>query len=232
MEPVTTIAVATAVYKLAPAAKTLIMRLLGPATDELALMLRDPIAARRKANLERIAIKAAAKIGTENRRAPKLSTKVIVSLLEGASLEDKNSGLEEKWAGLLASAAVGIPVSSSYAKILAELNPQDALVLDKIETLSASANMNHLTTVMAVSTANGIVGEKLKEIVDNLLRLRLCMIAVPQAGQTLHHHHLALTEASILELTVLGKNFLTACHGPAPQSGRRRGSDTKRPRKK
>ena len=55
-------------------------------------------------------------------------------LLEGAALED-DENLSNKWAGLLASAATSNEAEHShpsFPRILSEMSPREALILDKL----------------------------------------------------------------------------------------------------
>lgn len=65
-----------------------------------------------------------------------VSVKVLVPLLDGASLEDEeNEEMIDRWAALLAHAAAGAPVEMvlpSFPRILAELSPAEAVLLDSL----------------------------------------------------------------------------------------------------
>jgi hypothetical protein len=57
--------------------------------------------------------------------------KILVAVLEGAGLES-DADLVEMWAGLLASAASSSEVLPSFPKILGDLSPEEARILDWI----------------------------------------------------------------------------------------------------
>jgi hypothetical protein len=66
----------------------------------------------------------------ENNIQPKaVPPKLLVPILSSGSLEEDDY-LTNKWAGLLASAAAGDPIHTSYPKILSELTSGEAKILD------------------------------------------------------------------------------------------------------
>jgi hypothetical protein len=88
------------------------------------------------------------------------------------------------------------------------MSPDDARLLDAIDSKPP----------MGIGKLGGelnLTGDRLLESADNLLRLRLCVIHVPQAGEVVKRVHLSLHLPSVLELTVLGRSFLGACRGPS-----------------
>jgi len=170
VDPLTTKAIATAAAgAIAPEAKGLLSRLLGPAFDELGLMLRDPIAARRQRNLERLAAKAARRVPEHSPAVPPLPLRTVIQLLEGALLHALNRETH----------GVGSP----------------------------------WTTIMRLGEASDLSGDGLMETLDNLFRLRLCILTVPQTGEAVRRSDVWPMTVSRLELTVLGRRFLKACTG-------------------
>ncbi len=204
-----------AVEHLTPDAKGLISRLLGPAVDEIGDMLREMIVVRRQKNFYRIATKAAAMV-VEGAPTPiALSTRTAVALLYQASLEDEGAGLENQWAGLLASAATGTSVPSAYPSILSQMTPLDACVLNALDSAQRDRLDEARQTIAALGQTSGLSGGVLMEAVDNLLRLRLCVITTAENDDVISRSHFWPVDKSVLQMTVLGTNFLKACRGPS-----------------
>jgi hypothetical protein len=196
---------------LALPAKSIIERLLGPTADAYGVELRDWVVNRRRVrNISRIASKAAEL--ADFAAFVDLPLNVSWPLIEGASLQDEGSGLEEQWAGLLASAASGMRVLASYPKILSELTPADARALRALCDHENSGKTNPIVAEIG-NTAN-LQPDELFETIDNIIRLRLCTLAIPQTGEVVGRRHLTVLESSALETTALGRGFMTACGGP------------------
>lgn len=215
LDPTTTKVVSGAASQLAPEAKGLLVRLLGPTFDEWGIMLRDAVVARRRRNFERVAARASQRLGTPDAGTtqPELPTKTIAGLIEGASLEDGDPTLENQWAGLLASAAAGCHVPSNYPSLLMQLTSTDAALLNAI---GHAVQDRRQFEVGQLGPSLEIPADELLEAVDNLLRLRLCVLSIPGTGGLVKRPHLAVDLTSHLELTTLGRNFLQACGGPKP----------------
>lgn len=209
MDPLVTKTISAAAGPLRKESWGLINRLLGPAADEYGAMLRDGIIARRQRNLDRIAAKAAARVGNREPSPPTISTRTAVALIDQASLEDEGAGLEEQWAGLLASAAAGVSVPSAYPAILSQMSPIDAQLLIVVAKGEGSK-----ISVAELGRRSNIGNDTLMEGVDNLLRLRLCTLAVPRPGDATKISTIWPELSSSLQLTILGKAFLNACSGP------------------
>ena len=112
----------------------LIVRLFGPATDELGEGLRATIGAwtvKRKLRLFQKTQEALAEAGIEPTRVP---LKILKPILENGSIEE-DDGLQDKWARLLANAADpkrrnGIP--PAFPEILRQLSALDAMFLEEL----------------------------------------------------------------------------------------------------
>jgi hypothetical protein len=187
------------------AAKGLLERLCGPAVEELGLILQDSVRVYRlKRELEKHLGKVQAmmqKAGTEVRPVP---MRTLLPLLEGAALED-DENLSDKWAGLLASAAsaVEVPLTHpSFAHILSEITPREALILDRLYQALPPIDWNSLRGGLAIELGTSI--ESIDQAYGNLFRLGLCRIVRSDAG-------------SVIELSPFGRFFLAAAYGPTPR---------------
>ena len=109
--------------------RKLAAQFLGPAAGEAGELFRDQLRYWRLQNQIRL-FKNAKKLLDEHGIKPgQVDNRTLLPLVEGAGAED-DEGLSSKWAGLLASAAAGDEIPPSYPKILAQLGPAEARILD------------------------------------------------------------------------------------------------------
>lgn len=148
-----------------------------------------------------------------------MALKIIFPILEGCSLEDEDDNLATKWAALLASAAAGDPVHTSYPKILAELTPAEARLLDAMYQRLMDSGSNEeqaLLTTQELSEKMQLHTEQFVLAISNLARHRLCDFPVYTAGDPLLYvNHVQKIANNIkIKLTLLGQDFVRACSGP------------------
>jgi Abortive infection alpha len=109
-----------------------VKKILGPAADEIAERVRDEIRLYRYGRQLSL-LKKAEQMAVQAGYTPKaVPTKLLFSLLEGASLEE-NEDLHDKWAALLANAAnpdTEGSVRPSFADTLKLMTPEVARFLD------------------------------------------------------------------------------------------------------
>lgn len=132
--------------------------------------------------------------------------KTLVPLMENASLED-DEALSDRWASLLANAGAGEDVPPHFARILADLEPVDARVMDELYKVSmqmAPGNRDQ-AGLNGPKTAEvyGMDREAFGAVVDNLFRLRLA-----QGTGEIEQWDRALVA------TPLGRRFVRACRPP------------------
>jgi hypothetical protein len=123
----------------ATAARAFLSKVLGPATDKVAEILSDEVegwrkelARRREQRFLRITCSAAEQLNSAKVEPVRIPDYIALPLLEFATLVD-DEGLQEKWAALLANAAMPNPqvtVSEVFPRILASLSPRQARFLD------------------------------------------------------------------------------------------------------
>lgn len=116
-------------------------KLLGPALSETGGLIADPIAewrkgisARRRERFDHITSSTKAHLEATQTEPIQIPDYIALPLIETATLIDDES-LQEKWAWLLANAAMPdatLPVSPLFPKILANLSPREAKFLDVI----------------------------------------------------------------------------------------------------
>jgi hypothetical protein len=205
-DPITTVVTVVSEHPQAVAAvasiygvfKPFLTKILGPAADEVGEIGRDYIRGFRAKNIEaRLAgaDKALSEAGIEPQPVP---PRVLVPLLESASLED-NPLLSEHWEGLLANAAnpkSRAKVDGNLVDILKQLNYSQAIILlvigvmldkgennisakEKVDTFLHTASVTEQLRVLHQAQSDqgfDISDEDFYVSLDNLVRLRLCTI--------------------------------------------------------
>lgn len=185
-------------------ADSLLLKLLGPAADEIGQILQDKVRAYRAKNLTNVLHKTQDKILTSGQSVSAVPTKLLLPLIEGASLEDDDD-LSEKWAGLLASAAAIDSQRSfhpSFPKILSEMTALEAILLDQLNGLGGETPWLAFRAASAASL--GCTEDTIREAHGNLQRLGLWH-NIRRAGAK---------EANLTQISPFGKAFVTAASGP------------------
>ena len=180
------------------AAKNFLGKLIGPAVEEVGLLIADPIRAWRFNNQLSMLGKAEARIKQKGISVKKISVKNLVPLLELSSLEEDDN-LQQMWVNLFVNY---VDADKSYASsvfpyILSQLSSREA------EQLNDFAEANHISF-------KGLLVSETE--LYNLLRLGLVKEAEylqKKAGlvriKTMHF------VSDMFYLTALGKDFLACC---------------------
>jgi len=188
------------------AAKVFLAKLAGSAAEELDFLLYDNLKKYRLQNQLCVLGKAQGILEWLKTEPNVVPLRILLPVLEGAALEDDET-LIAKWAALLANAANrrnSGEARTSFAKILAELEPLEAKLMD----LLAAKGGGKWTDFRSE------LAERLKTSEDciddccgNLMRLGLArFVGKPIA--------LAGSVDNYLEMTMFGKSFLLACSPP------------------
>ena len=186
------------------AAKNLLEKLCGPAFEELGLLLQDRARKYRLKNQLRMLGKVQRMIQEADTIVRTVPLRTLLPLLEGAALEDDES-LSDKWAGLLASAASSEDSESihpSFARILSEISPREAIILDKLYQAGKETEWNSFRERLAKEFGTSV--DSINIAYGNLFRLGLCRI---KKGPT----------EGMIELGPFGQSFLVAAYGPTPR---------------
>jgi hypothetical protein len=200
----------------------LLEKLAGPAAEEIGLTFKDHVRVfrfKRQLRLFKTVDKMLADAGLEPGRVP---LKTLSPIIESASLEE-DDGLQDRWAALLANAAVmKNAVHPSYAEILKQLNSLEVLALDVVERkmtsepnggISKGISGKAVVSEMAVELCGGderaieYAARIEKEFfengyAENLSRLGLMTIVYPRGELW-------------VGLTLFGKKFILACRPPS-----------------
>jgi len=183
------------------AARNLLEKLCGPAFEELGLLLQDRSRVYRLKNQLRMLDKVQNILENSKAKARTVPLRTLLPLLEGAGLED-DENLSNKWAGLLASAATANePELShpSFPKILSEMSPREAIILDKLYSLDGETDWISFRELLGKEFDT--THDFLNQAYGNLFRLGLCRL---KAG----------TKGPVLELGPFGRFFMAAAYGP------------------
>ncbi len=141
MDPVAGAVVIMGLKTVGPAAadvvKDFLGRVLGPVGDATGKALAYPLEEFQRRRIERandVVVKAARKLSAHNVEPSPVPDRILLPLLQAASLEDEDS-LRSLWSNLLAAAAdprTGARIPNSFVSILGELSPTEALVLQLV----------------------------------------------------------------------------------------------------
>lgn len=126
----------------------IVKRMLGPAADELAEMLRDQVRLYRYERQIKC-LEKAERMAKEAGFTPQaVPPKILFPLLEGVSFEENNT-LHTMWASLLANASdptwQGVAIQPSFIDLLKQLTPDQAIFLDALftHTIVKSQKLRH-----------------------------------------------------------------------------------------
>lgn len=200
--------------------KGLINRLLGPSFDEVGAMIADKVRIYRWESQLKLLKKTFSILEAAGIHEPRINIKVLLPLLETASLED-NEDMSARWASLLASAADPKDQNGSeatFVEILKQLSPNDALVLDvfyeQIEQYNKPETewAEHGVQIPILQKMLDLNNSRFNMVLDNLLRLRL--VSYPSVNLNSvngNEVRFQVMSAGILCATHLGNAFSKAC---------------------
>lgn len=127
---------------------------LGP-VRELNGWLSDVFRARREAHAAKVFMKATEKIKASGLPAHAVRDKLLRAVMEDGSMED-DEGMQERWATLLANAATDNEdeIKLAYPKILAELEPKEAQLLERLWVKTPNPAEEPFETVGSETTSD------------------------------------------------------------------------------
>jgi Abortive infection alpha len=214
-DPLTGAIVKAGTDAMAKSAEGLLSRLLGPAFDELAEVLRDKAQRYRQANIVRTLDHANVLLSRAGVEPVLLPMKILLPLIEGASLEDEHD-LARRWAGLIATAAASDAENlrhPGFARLLSELTSREAHMIDALNDAGGTMPWGPLRSQFA--TRFGCSEEAVRVAHGNIFRLGIWSNTSSQDGM-----------GSVVDLNPFGRAFIAATHGPLPPGQNR--SDGKR----
>jgi len=178
---------------------------LGPVRESTG-WLGDVIRAKREAHAAKVFMKATEKIKASGLPAHAVRDKVLRAVVEDGSMED-DEGMQERWATLLANAATDQEdkIKLVYPKILAELEPKEALLLERLWEKTPNPSEEPFETVGYEATYDLVDVPELYNL-DRLGVLRLIRSMNSTMG--------GVSEGALagVQLTELGWAFVAACN--------------------
>lgn len=156
-------------------------------------------------------MKAAEKVKASGLPPHAVRDKLLRAVVEDGSMED-NEGMQERWATLLANAATDSDdkIKLAYPKILAELEPKEALLLERLWERTPNPDEESFETV-GYETTNDLVDIPELYNLDRLGVLRW----VRSLPTTLASISDAEATLQGVQLTELGWEFVKACNPPS-----------------
>ena len=214
---------AESVEKLTVEARKLLYDFGSPVAKEAGEWLADAIRFRRivrvQAVIETLRQAQAALTGA-GLDAKALELKTLVPLLEQCSLEEEPD-MMRRWANLLAAAAAGDPVTPSYVKVLGELTPDEARILDAVarSRRDIADKEQKIGTVLAIEIGKvraelSIPQTHLHSALINLQHLQLLQRCFSRATFLANSLPLALKSDDFVGLTPFGSAFLEVVSHP------------------
>ncbi len=210
------------------AAKKLLEKLVGPAAEEMGLLLQDKVRSYRLRNQLAVLGKTQDMLNQAGIEPKSVPLRVLVPLLEGAALEDDDN-LSTKWAALLANTATPgyrVDLMPAFSNILSQLSSTDVKILDALlkhkgHHKSSPKDIFLLAFPFTIKESTNLSDKEYDLAVDNIARLGLCVtstntlpIKIQQDLQKLHDLDHKLIRRDILIATQLGVEFLKACTQP------------------
>ncbi len=145
-----------------------------------------------------------------------IETRNLFPLIEKCSIESTEE-LVDKWANLIASAAIDKNFSPSYINLLSSLSPIESLTLDVIATSDIKACKMGIYQYYGISLIKLIqevqcVRADMVEILSNLERLGLIIkVFEHEPGITFGNPPIGTTQEEMIGLTPLGGRFMLSC---------------------
>lgn len=191
-------------------AKDFIKQIINPSLSELGELFADNVRYLRFKNQIKILNKAQALLSENDSGLKKIPLKILVPMLESASLEE-DEALQDKWSSLLANAADSdreLLAPIVYTSILNNLTPNEAIALDYLES-KGTVSCNELYQVSGISESH----------LDNLFRLKLIkndppeitMEQVADWEMKILKDVPKVVESNYVTLTFLGNEFVLEC---------------------
>jgi len=191
-------------------------KLLGPSAEELGLIGGEKIRLLRfKSSIKTFkrAKEMLKEAGFSDPRPVELKT--LVPLLEYCSLENDDSDLIEKWAGLLASACSDGLRSYSYPQILNQLSPKEAKILDEMYGVlkNIRRELRWVKDIGLNRFSFKLNNDEDLIYIYNLNRLGLVEFKDEGIGKL----DGGFKDDNYYKITPLGMDFIEACLGPNKQ---------------
>ena len=107
----------------------LLEKIAGPAAQEIGLTLKDHVRVFRLGRQIRLFRRVKEILAESGMEAGRVPFKLLLPLVENASTEESND-LQDRWAAMLANAAINRDIHPSFPEILKQLSEREAFYLD------------------------------------------------------------------------------------------------------
>jgi abortive infection alpha-like protein len=104
-------------------------KIAGPAAEEFGLTLKDHVRVFRFERQLRLFERVKEMVAESNMEPGRVPIKLLLPMVENASIEENNE-LQDRWAAMLANAAVNRDTHPSFPEILKQLNEKEVAYLD------------------------------------------------------------------------------------------------------
>ncbi|QNH62212.1 Abi-alpha family protein [Hymenobacter sediminicola] len=197
-------------------------KVLGPAVEEMGGMVADYVRIHRLGKQIKAFTRSQQMLTDAGLTPSPIAMKTLWPLMEGISIED-NDSLSEKWAALLANAASpngSEVVEPSFADVLKQLTPTQALILDHLyeqvdgRLMQQERGWYYTFKVDKVRRVIELPFTDFERCMDNLIRLRLCTRIIPARNNSLFKPPAGFPTT---EPTMFGYAFVQACKAPIAQ---------------
>ena len=198
--------------------RELLSLFLKPSITQLGLFGGDWLKSQRETQLAKTLAKAKAKLNAGELTINPVPLKLLKPIVEDCSLEE-DEDMIERWANLLAAAACGDPVLPTYVRLLAELTPNEARLLDALQLLQQEpANPRRgqfggipLGKVRAKTDLNPV---EFRRIIINLIHLGLVFRILGTMTLLPSTIPKPFTDEDPIGMTLAANDFLTVCSRP------------------
>lgn len=189
----------------------LVLKGFGPSLEQFGLIGGDLVSEIRWNNLRRIHARMRKKLEQAERKPKTIPPRLLVPILESASLEDDKT-LQDMWAGLLATASQEADkVSPSFVETLKQLTPDEARYFDKLYRFRKDnarnpkfpdRTINPLTFSEKAGAPRGVSAETFERL--GLIRR--------DYGLTQKNNYDEMEVGYLFRMTDYAMKFMKACH--------------------
>ncbi len=199
-----------------PEIKEFFKKLIGPSTEELGLWGGEKIRFLRFKSSIKTFTRAQEFLEKAGFSEPKpVELKTLLPLIEFCSLENDDSDLIDKWAGLLATASSFGLINYTYPHILNQLSSIEVKILDILYDNYGDERKELIIRWVsrdAICNKLNITGDDIIIYLGNLFRLGLCRSSFATVIDRISSETDIFYENCTL--TPLGVDFIKACKGP------------------
>jgi hypothetical protein len=197
----------------------IVKRMLGPAADELAEMLRDQVRLYRYERQLKCLEKAEQMAKDAGFTPQPVPPKILFPLVEGASFEE-DEDLHTMWAALLANAASpehAETVRPGFIAILKQMAADEGLLLNALydHTVQQENRISSDQKPLSLFFTGDVVNTIARSLARDLVRWSICLDRL-QSPQVLQRRF-DVPGQEIYMLTISGRRFVEACRPPKPK---------------